>query len=181
MDRNRIGAVLFFEGRPEYLFHHNARLVDHLFNLQIQRLCMYKQIELFQGTRDLIVAKVGPTEADKFFQEAKYVVALGSNDFINNYLMPVYSDSWTYNDQSYITYLMETLQDQLTVLVKLISNIYFCACMLHSIVCILCRFSSFSFPIDLDFLDFKKQSELFENARMHCSCISFGELFSKNC
>lgn len=76
---------------------------------------MYRQIELFQGTRDLVVAKVGKTEADKFFQEAKYVVALGSNDFINNYLMPVYSDSWTYNDQSYMTYLMETLQDQLTV------------------------------------------------------------------
>ncbi|XP_058228058.1 GDSL esterase/lipase At1g74460 [Rhododendron vialii] len=84
--------------------------------LFIQRLCMYKQIELFQGTRDLIVAKVGQTEADKFFQEAKYVVALGSNDFINNYLMPVYSDSWTYNDQTYMTYLMETLQDQLTIL-----------------------------------------------------------------
>jgi hypothetical protein len=43
------------------------------------------------------------------------VVALGSNDFINNYLMPVYSDSWKYNDQSFIDYLMETLEGQLRV------------------------------------------------------------------
>ncbi|KAH7851279.1 hypothetical protein Vadar_009406 [Vaccinium darrowii] len=84
--------------------------------LFIQRLCLNKQIELFQGTQDMIVAKLGKTEAEKFFQESRYVVALGSNDFINNYLMPVYSDSWTYNDQSFLTYLMETLQTQLTTL-----------------------------------------------------------------
>ncbi|XP_059643429.1 GDSL esterase/lipase At1g74460 [Cornus florida] len=84
--------------------------------LFIQRFCLYKQIELFQGTQDLIKARIGSTEADKFFKEAQYVVALGSNDFINNYLMPVYSDSWTYNDQSFVAYLMETLQEQLKLL-----------------------------------------------------------------
>lgn len=43
------------------------------------------------------------------------MVALGSNDFINNYLMPVYSDSWNYNDDSFNDYLMETLKAQLQV------------------------------------------------------------------
>lgn len=61
------------------------------------------------------MAKIGKKEADKFFQDARYVVALGSNDFINNYLMPVYSDSWKYNDQTFVDYLMETLQSQLKV------------------------------------------------------------------
>lgn len=89
-------------------------VADHL-ALQIQRLCMYKQIEMFHATKKLVVAKVGKTEAEKFFQSAKYVVALGSNDFINNYLMPVYSDSWSYNDGSYMTYLTETLGHQLQV------------------------------------------------------------------
>ncbi|XP_065848166.1 GDSL esterase/lipase At1g74460 [Euphorbia lathyris] len=83
-------------------------------NLFIQKLCLNKQIELFEGTQVLIRNKIGKQEADKFFGEARYVVALGSNDFINNYLMPVYSDSWTYNDQTFIDYLMETLQGQIT-------------------------------------------------------------------
>ncbi|QHO44827.1 GDSL esterase/lipase [Arachis hypogaea] len=49
------------------------------------------------------------------YTEARYVVALGSNDFINNYLMPVYSDSWTYNDDTFMDYLIGTLRDQLRV------------------------------------------------------------------
>jgi phospholipase/lecithinase/hemolysin len=85
----------------------------------IQRLSLYRQIELFQGTTEMIRSKVGIVEADKFFQEARYVVALGSNDFINNYLMPLYSDSWTYNDEGFITYLMDTLEAQLQILYSL--------------------------------------------------------------
>lgn len=82
---------------------------------QVQRFGLYKQIELFQGTQELIKGRVGDEEADKFFQEARYVVALGSNDFINNYLMPVYKDSWSYNDDSFVQYLTETLGNQLNV------------------------------------------------------------------
>lgn len=84
--------------------------------LFIQRFSLYKQIELFNGVQRLIRGTIGDQKANKFFQEAKYVVALGSNDFINNYLMPVYADSWTYNDNSFIGYLMDTLRAQLTVL-----------------------------------------------------------------
>ncbi|RDX71999.1 GDSL esterase/lipase [Mucuna pruriens] len=82
----------------------------------IQRFSLDKQIELFQGTQDLIRGKIGKKAADKFFREAHYVVALGSNDFINNYLMPVYSDSWTYNDETFMDYLIGTLQRQLKLL-----------------------------------------------------------------
>ncbi|ESW10171.1 hypothetical protein PHAVU_009G186800 [Phaseolus vulgaris] len=79
----------------------------------IQRFSLYKQIELFQGTQELIRSRIGKDEAEKIFQEARYVVALGSNDFINNYLMPVYSDSWNYNDETFVDYLMGTLREQL--------------------------------------------------------------------
>lgn len=95
------------------MYHPKVLLMCNL--LQIQRLSLYKQIELFEGTQTLIRSKIGKVAADKFFQGARYVVALGSNDFINNYLMPVYSDSWNYNDQSFIDYLMETLKAQLQV------------------------------------------------------------------
>ncbi|KDO55557.1 hypothetical protein CISIN_1g043726mg [Citrus sinensis] len=82
----------------------------------IQRFSLYKQIDLFRGTQDLIKSKIDNEAAEKFFQEARYVVALGSNDFINNYLTGVYSDSWKYNDATFIDYLMETLEDQLKML-----------------------------------------------------------------
>ncbi|CAK7322827.1 unnamed protein product [Dovyalis caffra] len=85
----------------------------------IQRLSLNKQIELFQGTQQLITNKIGKAKAQEFFQEARYVVALGSNDFINNYLMPVYSDSWKYNDQTFVDYLMGTLEGQLKQLHRL--------------------------------------------------------------
>ncbi|KAL2935163.1 hypothetical protein RDABS01_018281 [Bienertia sinuspersici] len=55
----------------------------------IQRLCFDKQIELFKGTQEMIARKIGKNESRKFFEQSRYVVALGSNDFINNYLMPV--------------------------------------------------------------------------------------------
>ncbi|KAK7411415.1 hypothetical protein VNO78_02848 [Psophocarpus tetragonolobus] len=82
----------------------------------IQRFSLHKQIELFQGTQELIRRRIGKQDAEKFFQGARYVVALGSNDFINNYLMPIYSDSWTYNDQTFMEYLIGTLRDQLKLL-----------------------------------------------------------------
>ncbi|KAL9239516.1 hypothetical protein vseg_013829 [Gypsophila vaccaria] len=85
----------------------------------IQRLCFSRQIELFQGTQEMITRKIGKNESAKFFKKSQYVVALGSNDFINNYLMPVYSDSWKYNDATFMNYLVGTLQDQLKLLHKL--------------------------------------------------------------
>ncbi|KAJ9677429.1 hypothetical protein PVL29_022424 [Vitis rotundifolia] len=85
-------------------------------SLFIQRFSLYKQIELFQGTQELIKSKIGKEEAENFFQKSQYVVALGSNDFINNYLLPVYNDGWKYSDEGFINYLMETLKAQLTIL-----------------------------------------------------------------
>ncbi|RRT56869.1 hypothetical protein B296_00009019 [Ensete ventricosum] len=84
--------------------------------LQVQRFSLYKQIELFQGTQELIRRKIGRAAADDFFAQARYVVALGSNDFINNYLLPVYSDSWSYDGETFIDYLMSTLEGQLKLL-----------------------------------------------------------------
>uniref|UniRef100_A0A7N0TX13 GDSL esterase/lipase n=1 Tax=Kalanchoe fedtschenkoi TaxID=63787 RepID=A0A7N0TX13_KALFE len=81
--------------------------------LFIQRFSLWKQIELFEGTQELIRAKIGAAEAEKFFQESKYIVASGSNDFINNYLFPVYNDSWKYNDEQFIKYISRTFEMQL--------------------------------------------------------------------
>ncbi|GJN00233.1 hypothetical protein PR202_ga17649 [Eleusine coracana subsp. coracana] len=57
-----------------------------------------------------------PRRQDKFFSEARYVVAMGANDFINNYLLPVYSDSWTYTGDTFVKYMVNTLEAQLKLL-----------------------------------------------------------------
>jgi len=84
--------------------------------VQIQRFSLYKQIELFQGTQAFMRDKIGKAAADKFFGEGYYVVAMGANDFINNYLLPVYSDSWTYTGDTFVKYMVSTLEAQLKLL-----------------------------------------------------------------
>jgi phospholipase/lecithinase/hemolysin len=85
-------------------------------SLFIQRFSLYKQIELFQGTQVFMREKLGAAAADRFFAEASYVVAMGANDFINNYLLPVYSDSWTYTGDTFVKYMVNTLEAQLKLL-----------------------------------------------------------------
>lgn len=63
----------------------------------------------------MIRMKIGKEAADTFFQQARYIVAMGSNDFINNFLVPVYADSWNYNGETFTNYLITTLDSQLTV------------------------------------------------------------------
>jgi phospholipase/lecithinase/hemolysin len=84
--------------------------------LQIQRFSLYKQIELFKGTQAFMRGKIGQAAADKLFGDGYYVVAMGANDFINNYLLPVYSDSWSYNGDSFVSYMVTTLEAQLRLL-----------------------------------------------------------------
>ncbi|PAN24965.1 hypothetical protein PAHAL_4G265300 [Panicum hallii] len=91
-------------------------ILNETSSLFIQRFSLYKQIELFQGTQAFMREKIGAAAADKFFGEGYYVVAMGANDFINNYLLPVYSDSWTYNGDTFVRYMVDTLEAQLRLL-----------------------------------------------------------------
>ncbi|KAK1260348.1 GDSL esterase/lipase [Acorus gramineus] len=91
-------------------------ILNETASLFIQRFSLYKQIELFQGTQEMIRMKIGREAADKFFKDALYTVALGSNDFINNFLLPIYPDSYTYSSVGFNNYLMSTLKAQLTML-----------------------------------------------------------------
>ncbi|XXG70598.1 hypothetical protein AAC387_Pa07g0042 [Persea americana] len=85
----------------------------------VQRFSLYKQIELFQGTQVMIRKKIGRQTADRFFTEASYVVSMGTNDFVNNFLLPGVTNSWTYSATRFIDLLMTTLQQQLKMLYSL--------------------------------------------------------------
>eukprot|EP00253_Pinus_taeda_P027231 PITA_27231 len=87
--------------------------------LFIQRLCLWRQIEMFQGTKITIAKKIGHDKAEKFFNESIYLMSIGSNDYINNYLLPVEADSWQFAPDDFIDYLISTLRQQLTTLHQL--------------------------------------------------------------
>jgi phospholipase/lecithinase/hemolysin len=88
-------------------------------SLFIQRLCLWKQIEMFQSTKMTIAKKIGHARAEKFFNGSIYLMSIGSNDYINNYLLPVQADSWEYTPDDFINYLVSTLRQQLTTLHQL--------------------------------------------------------------
>eukprot|EP01018_Ginkgo_biloba_P006044 Gb_41351 [translate_table: standard] len=87
--------------------------------LFIQRLSLSKQIELFEGTKATIIKKIGHDVAETFFNESFYTIAIGSNDYVNNFLLPVAADAWQYTPDEFIDYLVITLRQQLTLLHRL--------------------------------------------------------------
>ncbi|KAL5981187.1 hypothetical protein ACLOJK_029108 [Asimina triloba] len=92
-----------------------AGILNDTSSFFVQRFSLYKQIELFQGTGVLISRKIGNDAAQKLLSEASYVVSMGSNDFINNFLMP---EPWVYTDSAatqFLDLLLTTLRDQLKV------------------------------------------------------------------
>ena len=70
---------------------------------------------MFQGTKMSIARKIGHEKAEKFFNGSIYLMSIGSNDYINNYLLPVEANSWQYAPDDFIEYLVSTLRQQITV------------------------------------------------------------------
>ncbi|GLJ26158.1 hypothetical protein SUGI_0501570 [Cryptomeria japonica] len=82
----------------------------------IQRLSLYRQIEMFMGTKTLLAQKYGEEQTENFTRDSVFLVAIGSNDYINNYLLPITADSWKYGANDFADYLIATLRRQLTIL-----------------------------------------------------------------
>lgn len=57
--------------------------------LFIEKIPFDQQIDSFQATKEALTKKIGAVETEKFLNEAIYFVVIGSNDYINNYLLPV--------------------------------------------------------------------------------------------
>jgi len=96
-----------------------AGILNETGYLFIQRLCLWKQIEMFRDTKMTIANKIGHDKAEKFINGSIYLMSIGSNDYINNYLLPVQADSWQYAPDDFINYLLSTLRHQLTTLHQL--------------------------------------------------------------
>lgn len=85
----------------------------------IQRLSFDDQINYFNKTREVIIAKLGEEAANKFCNKALYFIGLGSNDYVNNFLQPFLADGQQYTHDEFLELLLSTLDQQLTRLYKL--------------------------------------------------------------
>lgn len=100
-----------------------------LFNImQINRLSMDIQIDYFNITRKQIDKLLGPSKArDYISKRSIFSLTVGSNDFLNNYLLPVISIGAriTQSPDGFIEDLITHLRDQLTVAELKHSNKYY--------------------------------------------------------
>jgi len=89
-----------------------------LFILQGDRICMDRQLQNHQITVSNIVKLLGNNEslATAYLNKCIYSVAIGSNDYLNNYFLPqYYNTSSIYNEEQYAAVLAQQLYQQLLV------------------------------------------------------------------
>lgn len=86
--------------------------------LQGSRIPFNKQIELFAKTVDeqLPIVIPDPKALSEFLSSSLFIVNIGSNDYINNYLLPdLYPSSSTYSGKQFAKLLINNLVQQIKV------------------------------------------------------------------
>ncbi|RAL40388.1 hypothetical protein DM860_006458 [Cuscuta australis] len=86
--------------------------------MQGDRFTFSQQIENFQRTLKYQLQKeMREEELIGYLNKSLVVISIGSNDYVNNYLLPsLYSTSYTYNPTNFADLLIEHFSKQLTVL-----------------------------------------------------------------
>lgn len=90
--------------------------------LQVNRLSMDIQIDYFNITRKQIDKLIGASKAkEHIMKKSIFSITIGSNDFLNNYLLPVLSIGArvTQTPDSFVDDLLSHLKAQLTVSLSL--------------------------------------------------------------
>ncbi|XP_065861336.1 GDSL esterase/lipase At5g37690 [Euphorbia lathyris] len=85
----------------------------------IQRLSFNDQINYFNITRQVIKSKLGAAAANRHCNKALYLVGIGSNDYVNNFLQPFLADAQQYTHDEFVQLLVSNLDQQFTKLYQL--------------------------------------------------------------
>ncbi|GMI83050.1 hypothetical protein like AT1G71691 [Hibiscus trionum] len=85
----------------------------------VGRIPFDQQIQNFQTTLDQITDKLGAIDAADSLAKCIFFVGMGSNDYLNNYLMPNYQTRDQYNGQQYADFLVQKYTQQLRTLYNL--------------------------------------------------------------
>lgn len=91
--------------------------------VQIDRLSMNEQISLFQQTVNQLNAMLGPSAATDLLRNSLFTSVMGSNDYVNNYLLTSNNSTRNqYTPSQYVQLLVSTYRTQLTVHVLFIMS-----------------------------------------------------------
>ncbi|KAG8389646.1 hypothetical protein BUALT_Bualt01G0000600 [Buddleja alternifolia] len=85
----------------------------------VSRIPFNQQIKNFENTLDQITDSLGAPDVSQALSKCIFFVGMGSNDYLNNYLMPNYDTKNQYNPQQYADLLAQQYSQQLTRLYNL--------------------------------------------------------------
>nr|GMD72734.1 GDSL esterase/lipase At1g71691-like [Ipomoea batatas] len=85
----------------------------------VGRIPFNQQITNFESTLDQITASLGAPDVAQALSHCIFFVGMGSNDYLNNYLLPNYPTKNQYNAQQYADLLVQNYNQQLTRLYNL--------------------------------------------------------------
>lgn len=89
--------------------------------MQVSRIPFDQQIKNFEDTLEQIKTNFGIQDVSEALAKSIFFVGMGSNDYLNNYLMPNYDTKDHYNPQQFADLLVNKYTQQLTVRLNLIS------------------------------------------------------------
>lgn len=95
--------------------------------LQVNRVGMDIQIDYFNETRKQIDKLLGPSKAKEYISKRSiFSITVGSNDFLNNYMLPVLSIGARISEtpDAFVDDLITHFRAQLTVCVQFKSYYY---------------------------------------------------------
>jgi len=93
--------------------HH--RIINWLSFEQVGRIPFDEQLRNFEITLNQITGNIGADNMATQLSRCIFFIGMGSNDYLNNYLMPNYNTRNQYNGQQYADLLVQTYNHQLTV------------------------------------------------------------------
>ncbi|KAM3404176.1 hypothetical protein ACQJBY_007328 [Aegilops geniculata] len=96
-----------------------AGILDNTGQNFVGRIPFNQQIKNFQTTLNQIKVKLGAGKLASSLGRSIFYVGMGSNDYLNNYLMPNYNTRNEYNGDQYSTLLVQHYTKQLTSLYNL--------------------------------------------------------------
>ncbi|KAH7834438.1 hypothetical protein Vadar_016022 [Vaccinium darrowii] len=85
----------------------------------VGRIPFNQQIKNFENTLDQITGNLGAVQLAQALGRSIFFVGMGSNDYLNNYLMPNYATRNEYDGQQYADLLIQQYSQQLTRLYNL--------------------------------------------------------------
>lgn len=81
----------------------------------MDRLPFNQQIKNFENALDQITDNLGAVDVAQVLSRSLFFVGMGSNDYLNNYLMPNYPTRNQYNSQQFADLLVKEYTTQLSV------------------------------------------------------------------